>query len=102
MNTFAVFQAYINLALREFINIFILAYLDDIVVYFERKKDYTGHVCLMLQNLRQYNLYIKLFKCVFDAKEIKFLGFHQQTREVKQLGNWRQLFQMLRFAKKLP
>ena len=29
----------------------------------------------MLQKLRQYNLYVKLSKCVFDAKEIKFLRF---------------------------
>ena len=75
VNAPAAFQAYINLALREYTDIFVLAYLDDIVVYSEREEDHTGHVRLVLQKLRQYNLYVKLSKCVFDAKEIEFLGF---------------------------
>ena len=45
------------------------------MVYSKRKKDHTEHVRLVLQKLRQYNLYVKLFKCVFDAKEIKFFEF---------------------------
>ena len=75
MNAPAIFQIYINLALRKFTNIFILAYLDNIMVYFKRKEDYKGHICLVLQKLRQYNLYVKFSKCVYDAEEIKFLGF---------------------------
>ena len=75
MNAPAAFQVYINLALRKYTDIFVLAYLDNIVVYSEREKNHTGHVRLVPQKLRQYNLYVKLSKCVFDAKEIKFLGF---------------------------
>ena len=48
MNASAAFQAYINLALRKFTNIFVLVYLDNIVVYSEKKEDYTEHVRLVL------------------------------------------------------
>ena len=75
VNAPAAFQANIYLALRKFINIFILAYLNNIVIYFEKEKDHTGHICLVFQKLGQYTLYVKLSKCVFDTKEIKFLGF---------------------------
>ena len=75
MNASVTFQTYINIALRKFTNIFILAYLDNIVVYSKRKKDYTGRIRLVLQKPKQYNLYVKLSKCVFNAEEIKFLGF---------------------------
>ena len=75
MNAPAAFQAYINLTLHKFTDIFVLAYLDNIVIYSERESDHTGHLRFVLQNLRQYNLYVKLFKYVFDAEEIKFLRF---------------------------
>ena len=75
VNASATFQAYINLALHKFIDIFVLAYLNNIVVYFEKEKNHTGYVRLVLQKLRQYNLYVKLSKYVFDTEEIKFLRF---------------------------
>ena len=75
VNTPAVFQIYINLMLRKFTNIFILVYLNNIVVYYKGKKNHRGYVRFMLQKLRQYNLYVKLSMYVFDVEKIEFFEF---------------------------
>ena len=56
-------------------DLFVLCYLDDIVVFLQTKEEYTSHVRLVLQKLREYNLFVKLSKCTFDAIQIEFLGF---------------------------
>ena len=75
VNTPAAFQAYINLALCEYMNQFVIAYLDNIVVYLDTIEKHTQHIQLVLKKLREFNLFVKLSKCIFDALEIKFVGF---------------------------
>ena len=75
VNAPAAFQAYMNHALREYMDMFVICYLDDIVVYLLTIEAHTEHVRLVLQKLREYNLYVKISKCIFDAEEIDFLGF---------------------------
>ena len=75
VNAPAAFQAYINLALREYINVFVLAYLDDILIFSKKKEDHVQHIQLVLEKLREYCLFVKLSKCVFSAEEMEFLGF---------------------------
>ena len=75
MNAPVAFQAYINLALCEYINQFVVAYLNNIVVYSDIIEEHMQHVWLVLQKLRKFNLFVKLSKCIFDALEIKFVGF---------------------------
>ena len=70
----AAFQTYINLALCKYIDNFVIAYLDNIVIFSERKEDHDNHVRLVLQKLYEFNLYVKFSKYIFDAVEIKFLG----------------------------
>ena len=69
------FQVYINLALREYTNVFVLAYLDDILIFSKRKKNHVQHIQLVLEKLQEYRLFVKLLKCVFSAEEIQFLSF---------------------------
>ena len=47
---------------------FVLCYLDDIVIFSQTKEEHDMHVRLMLQKLREFNLFVKLSKCVFDAE----------------------------------
>ena len=54
---------------------FVIAYLDNIVIFLEREEDHDNHVRLVLQKLCKFNLYVKLSKCIFDTVEIEFLGF---------------------------
>ena len=75
VNAPVVFQAYINIALRELLNFFVIVYLDNLVIYSKKHKDYAKHVHKSLEKLCQYGLYMKLSKYIFNSNEIKFLGF---------------------------
>ena len=66
---------YINLALQDFLDFFMIVYLNNLVTYLKKHKNYIKYVCKVLEKLRQYSLYAKLSKCVFDSSKIEFLGF---------------------------
>jgi hypothetical protein len=69
------FQSYINATLRPYLDVFVIAYLDDIVVYSNTAEEHREHVRTVLKTLLQAGLYLKLQKCEFNAKEIGFVGF---------------------------
>jgi hypothetical protein len=69
-NSTVAFQSYVNATLRPYLDIFIIAYLDDIVVYSNTVEEQRKHVPIVLESLFKAGLYLKLHKCEFDAKEI--------------------------------
>jgi Reverse transcriptase (RNA-dependent DNA polymerase) len=75
INVSTTFQSYINEALRGYLDIFCITYLDDIIMYSERVEDHEKHVRKVLERLRQYNLYTKLSKYLFSIEELEFLGY---------------------------
>ncbi len=60
INASAIFQFYVNHALKSFINICYIIYLNDVLIYFETKEQHWKHVCKILCTLLKYQLYIKL------------------------------------------
>src|SRR5208282_6156413 len=75
-NAPATFQSYINDALREFLDEFCVAYLDDVLIYTDgTHEEHVQHVRQVLQRLLDHGLYAKLEKCEFHVRETKFLGF---------------------------
>ena len=60
--------------LRNYLDIFIIAYIDDILVYSENKKDYVEYVKVVLKVLKTVYLRLKLKKYKFNKIELKFLG----------------------------
>ena len=81
-NAPATFQSYVNDALREYLDVFCVAYMDDIVVYSENEAEHTQHVRKVLAKLLQHGLYVKLEKCEFGVTEINFVGFQVSTRGI--------------------
>jgi hypothetical protein len=75
INALAIFQAYINKVLSRIIDYFMVIYLNNIYIYFKLIKDYYTYIKIVIKRLRKYKLYIKLSKCFFNIKEVKFLGF---------------------------
>jgi hypothetical protein len=61
--------------LRAHLNIFIIAYLNNILIYLENSKDYVEHVKTVLRCLNKAHLQVKLEKCKFYKQEVEFLGF---------------------------
>jgi hypothetical protein len=75
INAPATFQAYINKILKGFLNITCVAYLNNIYIYSDSIEEYTKYVREILDRLKKVRLYVKLFKCEFDKKEITFLKY---------------------------
>jgi hypothetical protein len=74
-NVLIIFQSYINQALAGYLDIICIVFLNDIIVYLERVKDYIEYVLKILEHFKQYSLYIKISKCLFSVKEVEFLRY---------------------------
>jgi hypothetical protein len=75
INAPASFQALINDIFREYLDIFVVAYLDDILIYLINKKDHTKQVNLVFKILRKADMKINKPKYTFYTKEMEFLGY---------------------------
>jgi hypothetical protein len=64
-NTPASSQHFINDVLQPYLDIFITAYLDDILIYSNNLNDYQNHILKVLEVLSEAGLYLKLEKCKF-------------------------------------
>ena len=65
INASAMFQIYINNILKEHLNVFVIIYLDNILLYLKNEKDYKKHVKQILNTLKKVNLRIILVKSQF-------------------------------------
>ena len=75
-NTPASFQGYINKILAEKLDIFVIVYLDDILIYTEDPgQPHVDAVRWVLEQLRKHGLFANLKKCRFHQDEVRFLGF---------------------------
>ena len=77
------FQNYINDILHEYLDDFCTAYIDDILIYSENRKEHTRHVRLILQRQREAGLQVDVQKCSFSVTEVKYLGFIITTEGVR-------------------
>ena len=73
-NAPAVFQAFINDVLRDFLNKFVFVYLDDILIFSRSMEDHVQHVKTVLQRLWESELFCKAEKCEFHVDTVSFLG----------------------------
>jgi Reverse transcriptase (RNA-dependent DNA polymerase) len=65
INAPATYQTLINNILREYLNDFIVTYLDDILIYSKNEKEHTGHVIKILKTLKRTRLKINEEKLIF-------------------------------------
>jgi hypothetical protein len=69
--------------LREYLDIFVVAYLDDILIYSETEEEHVRHVKQVLRALDKYYLRLKPQKCKFHQQEVAFLGYMVGTNGIR-------------------
>ena len=74
-NARAIFQHLMNNIFREFLDNFVVCYLDNILIYSKDIKQHEEHVRLVLDKLCNAGLYAKLEKCNFHQSQVEFLGY---------------------------
>ena len=70
----AYFMSMMNKVLMEFLDNFVVVFIDDILVYSKDEEEHKEHLRLVLEKLREHQLYAKFSKCEFWLKEVGFLG----------------------------
>ncbi|KAL2017202.1 hypothetical protein VTK56DRAFT_2409 [Thermocarpiscus australiensis] len=72
----ATFQRYINKTLREYLDEFCSAYMDDVLIYSDGSlSDHRKKVKMVMRRLQEAGLQVDIDKCDFEAKSVKYLGF---------------------------
>ena len=93
----ASFQRYVNWVLREYLDEFVSAYIDDILIFSNGTlEDHRKKVKLVLQRLQQAGLQLDIDKCEFEAQTVKYLGFiitagegvQMDPTKVEAITNW--------------
>jgi hypothetical protein len=69
------FQHYMNDTFRDFLDKFLVVYLDDLLIYSDNLKEHKEHVRKVLERLQEAGLFLKPSKCEFHVQEVEFLGF---------------------------
>ena len=95
-NALASFERYINKFLAEKLDVFVIVYLDDILIYTEDAgQAYVDAICWVLEELRKHGLFANLKKCWFHKDKVCFLryvvsaqGVQIENERIEAVSNW--------------
>ena len=90
------FMDLMNRVFKPYLDQFVVVFIDDILVYSKSREEHERHLSIVLQTLRDKQLYAKLKKCEFWLDKVSFLG-HVVTKDdisvdlgkVDPVSNWR-------------
>jgi hypothetical protein len=95
-NASAYFMYMMNKVFMEYLDKFVVVFIDDILVYSRMEEDHEGHLRLVLQKLRDHKLYAKRSKCEFWLKQVAFLahviskgGISMDPSKVQDVLSWK-------------
>jgi ribonuclease HI len=94
-NASAYFMNLMNKVFMEYLDRFVVVFIDDNLIYSKSDSDHEEHLRLVLQNLRDNQLYAKFSKCEFWIGKVPFLGHIISNRgilvdptKVKEIMEW--------------
>ena len=73
-NAPAAFMDLMNRVFQPYLDRFVIVFIDDILVYSGSSEEHSEHLRIVLQTLRERQLYAKLSKCQFWLDRVAFLG----------------------------
>ncbi|KAL0544055.1 hypothetical protein IC582_019166 [Cucumis melo] len=73
-NAPTVFMDLMNRVFKEFLDTFVIVFIDDILTYSKTEAEHEEHLRMVLQTLRDNKLYAKFSKSEFWLMEVSFLG----------------------------
>ncbi|KAF8757305.1 hypothetical protein RHS01_04137 [Rhizoctonia solani] len=96
-NAPAAFQHFMNDLFRDLIDVTVVIYLDDILIFSEDPKKHPEHVREVLSRLMKNQLFCKLSKCHFHVTTVDYLGivispagFSMDQKKIEAVTSWPQ------------
>ena len=74
MNATATFMDLMNKVFEPYLDNFVVVFVDDILIYSQSEVEHEDHLRIVLQLLRDHQLYAKFSKCEFWLTEVGFFG----------------------------
>ncbi len=95
INAPTIFQHLTNNVLYEYLDDFMVFYIDDVLIFSKNMEEHEQDVWLVLDKLGKVGFYVKLERCKFHQAEVKFLGYiiyedgvHIDPYKVQTIVNW--------------
>ena len=73
-NALVTFMNLMNIMFRDFLEKFVIVFIDDILIYSRSYTKHHEHLRTVLQTLKEHQLYAKFTKCEFWLDHTEFLG----------------------------
>ena len=74
-NAPSAFQRFMNTIFADMLDVCVVVYLDDILIYSDNKEDHQKHVREVLRCLQKHSLYAKPEKCEFHSESMEYLRY---------------------------
>ncbi|KAF8693024.1 hypothetical protein RHS03_08515, partial [Rhizoctonia solani] len=94
-NAPAAFQHFMNNLFRDLIDVTVVIYLDDILIFSENPEEHPSHVREVLSRLMKNQLFCKLSKCHFHVTTVDYLGivispagFSMDQKKIEAVTSW--------------
>ncbi|GJW40757.1 putative reverse transcriptase domain-containing protein [Tanacetum coccineum] len=94
-NALAVFMDLMNRVCKQYLDKFVIVFIEDILIYSKNKEEHEEHLKLILELLMKEELYAKFFKCELWIPKVQFLGYvidsqgiHVDPTKIKSIKDW--------------
>src|SRR5262249_23952054 len=84
-----------NRVFKPYLDKFVIVFIDDILVYSKSQEEHEEHLRIVLQTLREHQLYAKFSKCEFWLDSVCFLGhvvnkegIQVDPRKIETVSDW--------------
>ena len=89
------FMDLMNRVFHPYLDQIVIVFINNILVYSKNAEEHAFHLRVVLQTLKERQLYVKFLKCEFLLNEVVFLGHEVfgngifvDPKKVKVIVNW--------------
>ena len=89
------FMDLMNRVFKNYLDSFVIVFTDDISIYSKNEYEHESHLRLVLQFLKEHQIYPKFSKCEFRLRSVAFLsniisgdGVEVDTKKTDAVRNW--------------
>ncbi|KAH0633358.1 hypothetical protein KY284_036144 [Solanum tuberosum] len=95
INAPATFMDLMNRVFKSYLYMFVIVFIDDIIIYSMNEEDHASHLKIVLQTLKDKELYAKFSKCEFWLESVALLGhivsgdgIRVEIQKIEATQNW--------------